>query len=283
MAVRARKIPEEIDLEKETARERMAAIRERRTLEDDDYEKIVDKKRKRNKRKNQSGKEHLLENLKAKNGMRLLREHGRLIEFSHRDTISKRMKDDDLSEWQKFCDKSQQHSAKLLQNQPDIVKRLNEKNRVEKEKEIQRREKEEAANGEWHYNGEMDEWEWTGENEPEYYEEPLINEALTDAERQVCKEAEERWMNAAIEERKQQRREKKKEKDKERKEAMGKPVNPLPARKMCQYEKIQESIIKEREEAMANCNFYEDLLDANRKMGFFGETCQSDDKREQTK
>ena len=135
-----------------------------------------------------------MENLKAKNGMRLLREHGRLIEFSHRDTISKRMKDDDLSEWQKFCDKSQQHSAKLLQNQPDIVKRLNEKNRVEKEKEIQRREKEkeEAANGEWHYNGEMDEWEWTGENEPEYYEEPLINEALTDAERQVCKEAEER-------------------------------------------------------------------------------------------
>ena len=136
-----------------------------------------------------------------------------------------------------------------MQNQPDIVTRLNEKNRVEKEKEIQRREKEkeEAANGEWHYNGEMDEWEWTGENEPEYYEEPLINEALTDAERQVCKEAEERWMNAAIEERKQQRREKKKEKDKERKEAMGKPVNPLPAREMCQYEKIRESIIKERE------------------------------------
>ena len=90
-------------------------------------------------------------------------------------------------------------------------------------------------------------------------------------------------MNAAIEERKQQRREKKKEKDKERKEAMGKPVNPLPAQEMCQYEKIRESIIKEREEAMANCNFFEDLLDAKRKMGFFGETCQSDDEREQTK
>ena len=72
-------------------------------------------------------------------------------------------------------------------------------------------------------------------------------------------------------------------KDKERKEAMGKPVNPLPAREMCQYEKIRESIIKEREEAMANCNFFEDLLDAKRKMGFFGDICQSDDKREQTK
>jgi hypothetical protein len=157
-----------------------------------------------------------LDKLRAKKGMRLLRQHGRLIQFSHRDIISRRMKDDDLSEWKKFWDKSQQHSVKLMQNQPDIVTRLNEKNRVEKIKEVQRREKEkeEAENGEWHYNGEMDEWEWTGENETEYYEEPLINEALTDAERQMCKEAEERWMNAAIEERKQQRREKRNEKDK---------------------------------------------------------------------
>ena len=217
--------------------------------------------------------------------MRLLRQHGQLIDFSHRETISRRMKDDVLSEWKMFSDKSQQHSEKLMQNQPDIVTRINEKSRLEKEKEIQRREKEkvDASGGEWHYNGEMDEYEWTGENEPEYYEEPLINQELTDAERQVCKEAEERWLNAAIQERKQQRMEKKMEKDRERKEAMAKPVKPLPPREMCQYEKIRERIIKEREEAMANCNFFEDLLEAKSKMGFFpGEkkTNQSDDKRE---
>ena len=69
-------------------------MREKRTLEDHDYEKIMDRRRRRNKRKNQSGKDHLLENLKAKKGMKLLREHGSLIEFYNRETISKRMKDD---------------------------------------------------------------------------------------------------------------------------------------------------------------------------------------------
>ena len=72
---------------------------------------------------------------------------------------------------------------------------------------------------------------------------------------------------------------------------MSKPVNPFPAREMCLYERIREGNIKEREEAMANCNFFENLLDAKRKMGFFGESyiigekmaSQSDDKREQTK
>ena len=58
----------------------------------------------------------------------------------------------------------------------------------------------------------MDEYEWTGENEPEYYQETFINEALIDAVKLISKEAEERWMNAAIEERKQQRREKETEK-----------------------------------------------------------------------
>jgi hypothetical protein len=49
VAVRARKTPEEIDLEKETTRERMAALRESRTAEDADYKNIIDRKRRRNK------------------------------------------------------------------------------------------------------------------------------------------------------------------------------------------------------------------------------------------
>ena len=36
------------------------------------------------------------------------------------------------SEWKKFVDKSQHHSEKLMQNQPDIVTRLNAKSRLEK-------------------------------------------------------------------------------------------------------------------------------------------------------
>ena len=93
----------------------------------------MDRQRRQKKRKIQTGKEHLLGNLK--------------------DSTSRGMKDDGLSIWKKLCYKSQQHSAKLMQNQPNIVTRLNERNREENEKEIQRKEKEKAANGEWHCNG----------------------------------------------------------------------------------------------------------------------------------
>ena len=297
LAVRARQTTEEKELEKEKAKEGMTILRENKTSEEEeielknnrerieslrktrneediDYDKIIDRQRRQKQRNIQTGKEHLLGNLEAKKGMRVLRQYGRLTTFSHRDSISRGKEDDDLSEWKKYFDKSQYHSEKLMQNQPDIVTRLNAKSRLEKEKEIQRKEKEkETANhGEWHYNGEMDEYEWTGENEPEYYQEPLNNEALTDAEKLISKEAEERWMNAAIEERKQQRREKRQKKDKERKEAMEKPVNPLPARELCQYEKIREGIIKERQEAMAKCNFFENLLESKKEMGFYGKT-----------
>ena len=101
---------------------------------------------------------------------------------------------------------------------------------------------------------------------------PIINAELTDAERKISKEAEERWLNAAIEERKQHRREKRQERNKARKEAMDKPVSPLPAQEMCLYERIREGNIKEREEAMAKSNFFEDLLEAKKEMGFYGKT-----------
>ena len=53
---------------------------------------------------------------------------------------------------------------------------------------------------------------------------------------------------------------------------MNNPVNPLPVQEMCLYERIREGIIKEREEAMANCKFFEDLLEAKKEMGFYGKT-----------
>ena len=40
---------------------------------------------------------------------------------------------------------------------------------------------------------------------------------------------------------------------------MARPIDPLPERELCQYEKIREDIIQEREEALAKFCFYEDL------------------------
>jgi hypothetical protein len=62
-----------------------------------------------------------------------------------------------------------------------------------------------------------------------------------------------------------------KKKERERKEKMAKPIDPLPERELCQYEKIRENIIKERKEAMARYNFFENLKDTKRDIGLYKE------------
>ena len=44
------------------------------------------------------------------------------------------------------------------------------------------------------------------------------------------------------------------------------PALPLLAQEMCKYEQIREDIINERNEAMAQCKFFEDLLEAKNEM-----------------
>ena len=88
-----------------------------------DYERIVQRMRKRIKRKNQTGKERLEGNLKAKKGMRLLNSEGSLMEFSRRETGFR--KADEEGEWKTFMRKTQEHAAQLERKQPDIVKKIN--------------------------------------------------------------------------------------------------------------------------------------------------------------
>ena len=79
-------------------------------------------------RRNQTVKEHLRGNLKAKKGMRLLNSEGPMMEFSQRET-GHRIADGEW-EW-----KTSQKHAEQLGKQPDIVERKNESSRIEKEKE----------------------------------------------------------------------------------------------------------------------------------------------------
>ena len=51
------------------------------------------------------------------------------------------------------------------------------------------------------------------------------------------------------------------------KKALEKPLSPLPKRDLCEYEKIREQIVKERDEYMAKYNFYENLEKAKKDMG----------------
>ena len=84
-------------------------------------------------------------------------------------------------------------------------------------------------------------------------------------EQSECFEKDERV--AMINYRKQKEKEKRHMKRENMKEALAKPLKPLPKKELCQYEKIRAQIIAEREEYMRKCNFYNDLEKAKKDIG----------------
>ena len=101
-----------------------------------------------------SGKEHLIGNLNAKKGMRLLKSEGSLKEFSRRQKSLKVGKNlDEMFDWEKYCTKSKQHSQNLQSKQPDIMKRINEIHWSKKERQRQWNEQSNAE--QWDYDDEM--------------------------------------------------------------------------------------------------------------------------------
>jgi hypothetical protein len=71
--LRARKTPEEMAADREKAKLGMRTLRENETEEEKEYEKIVQKHKKREARAQLSGKNHLLQNLAEKRGWLSLR------------------------------------------------------------------------------------------------------------------------------------------------------------------------------------------------------------------
>jgi hypothetical protein len=266
--VRAGQTIEKREEENEKSRARMEMVRAEKSTEECAYTRIVQRQEKRNLRNSLSGKEHLEGNLTAKKGMRLLNSVGRLRKFASREAGSKSArKRDEMVEWKRYIQTSEKHREILSEKQPDIVSRINENARQAKEKEQQ--EIENYKEGEWLYNGESGEYYWTGDTEPEYdntYDNPS---PPTKEELEIVRQAEEREMAELIKQRKQEMVEKREKKKEERKAAMEKPVAPLPERELCKYERIREDIIREREEAMAQCKFFENLEKTKKEIGLY--------------
>ena len=264
--VRDRKTDEEYEEEKQIARESMKKIRGMQIDVELDFNMISTRHRMRDNRSNRSGKEHLKENLKAKQGMRLIKEEGRINSFGRRF----RGKRDDLSEWKTYM-KNSYSKCILEQYKPDIVERINEKVRIEKEKERIEKEKEriekekerkeiEENGGEWLYHGDCGEWYWSGEGEPPgdygfHYEAPTAEEL-----EEIRKQDEELY--------EEELKEKRKLKEQEIKDTMATPINPLPETELCAYEKLREANIREREEAMKESGFFESLTEYKKEIGF---------------
>ena len=53
----------------------------------------------------------------------------------------------------------------------------------------------------------------------------------------------------------------------ERRIALSSPIAPFLDKELCEYEKLRERNITEREYAMAESGFFEDLIDFKKKIG----------------
>ena len=224
-------------------------------------------------RKQRTGKDHLFQNLRSKQGMRLLESEGQLQDFkrrSHRNV-------EEISDWENYMRKGKKYSDVLEVRKPDVVQRINEKKRAEEEQEREKREK--AKDGEWCYNGEMGEYYWSGAGEPEHGDN-FECEGLSGEELRKFREEENKMYEAINKERKKAQKENRKQKERDRKEAMNNPLEPLPEKELCEYEKMREKNIKEREEAMAASNFFEDLQDYKKTIGLTQEADSSKTKKE---
>ena len=241
-----------------------------------EYQRISKKHKTRKIRIQRSGKEKLQQNLKSKKGMRLIREEGRLIEYSdrHEQNVSETV------DWKKFMQKSKRHEDMVNIKKPDLIERLNEESRLKKEnlrkiaEERKKREKEQEENrqrrieeegGEWVFNPEYSEFFWEGDRDPIDDDPPFIE--LSEQDELNIKLQEEARFEAMMEEKKAEVREKRRQKIEELKAAMNNPIEPFPEGELCEYEKLRISNIQEREKAMAESGLFDDLNDYKSKVG----------------
>ena len=161
--------------EREFNRNYKRNLRSKMTAAEHEYEKIYNLLCMRKKREKQTGKEHLLSNLKAKKGMRLIDEKGYLMPFQER---SKR-ETDEVELWFAYCVRSVENEDVLREKNPLMASKVDEivaeelkkrderrKKRDQEEKEREEKERERRKEGYWDYNVVMDMYEWVGDNPP---------------------------------------------------------------------------------------------------------------------
>ena len=253
--------------EVEKARIGMEKVRANRSVAQAEFAKIENKHKMREKRKTRSGKEHLIQNLKAKKGMQILETEGRMVKFSSRAGE----KPAEGKDWENYFRRGKQFECELEIRRPDIVNILNEKNREKKERERAREERVKEDGGEWVCDGEYG-YYWSGEGEPKSENDSFKNEVLTQERIEELRKEEEEQDAAIKKIRKEEEKEKRRLREKVRKESMNIPLDPLPERELCAYEKYREKNIKEREEAMSESGYFDDLISYKKEIGLVKKT-----------
>ena len=245
--------------------------RENQTTAAYEYEIVANLLSMRRLRSSRNGKEHLLDNLEAKQGMRLMKEQGYLKPFQNRAF----REIDECELWTMFMKRGKDFAEILNQRNPEMATKVTEIIEAKKQKEAEKRakEKEIEDRGYWRMNPTNESYYWTGINPPgpdnphpdELEPEPLCGEELTPEDALIEKKWDElhfQWYREMVAEEKKERREERNRiarenyhKRKAETEAeLLKPIE-VPDFELSEYEKIREQNIRERNEALEAAGF----------------------------
>ena len=132
-------------------------VRAGMTAAEIEYEQVYNLLKQRKSRQSRDGKAHLLDNLKAKKGMRDLKEIGRVFAFMER---GKREKDEEVL-WWNFWIKGKQFKNILTNKQPEIAAKMLEKENLLKKKDEERKKIEEDLDARGRWKLDCGEYYWT--------------------------------------------------------------------------------------------------------------------------
>lgn len=256
-------------------------IRGKMTEAETEYQNVENLLKMRQSRQDRNGKEHLLSNLKAKQGMRDLKELGRVegIEFMMRN---KREKDEEVI-WWNYWTSGKQFKEVLKSRRPETASIMIEKEEKLKMKEDERKRLDEeldargrwvlASDGEYYWSIPDD----TGHRRSltQYEAELEANEPILSPEEEeamVMKEEEKRkkdremwrkhdeqmqkWTEQEKQKKKAEAAKKQKERRKKEKEELLKPIDMPEQAEKGEYEKARDKTIQERYIAMRDSGLF---------------------------
>ena len=257
-----------IQHEREFNRLYKVRMRSERTDAEHEYELISNLLCMRRLRRSLTDEEYESDKVRAKEGMRLAREKG--FKMAHIRRVGRDIEEFDLWYW--FARSGRPYMDILQAKKPEFAKEIEvilEKEHKESAEKAEN-EREEWRKGIWHYNVVMETYDWTGKEPPgednphpdsgDFFlprqcwpeEENLTEDEWKELELRWSEQENNDWNNYWKEERNKRAR----ENHQKRKEALKEPiVMPDEPEELCEYEKIRERIIKERNDALAAAGF----------------------------
>ena len=245
-----------------------------------EYDRIMQLLRNRKQRGDRNGKNHLLDNLEAKQGMRWFREDGRVLKFKERLYYKK----NEMEIWKMYWDLGEDFKKVLKERNEEVFKKLEEEERKKKEEElIRKNEEEEEApkEGEWVFRG--GDYFWEGEGDPPEEADPNMDTnqfEWTEEDERRFKEQKEEEIEMSLETMrrmmKEDKEERKKEEDRKRiqknkdlaeymknyrekkRAALMKPIEKPKVSEKSEYLLLQEKNIAELEERKKASGLFDD-------------------------